>query len=287
MPPSFASYIAPARPGAALWRTGLGLVLIMVLYLALNLGAALVYTWVTDTRLSSGTAGQTPLSVLIMLGSFLPLIFAVVVVVRVVHHRDGWTLMGAHWGLDFLRAALLLILLHSAGLWLWHLGGGSTRANLDPTTWLLLLPLAIGATLIQTLAEELLFRGYLLQQLAARFVARWVWFALPALVFGFAHSQPTLFGEAWIYPVLAATVFGLIGADLTVRRGNIGMAWGLHFATNLFALTVVAAGPVMTGLALRSAPHQITELADRPWLLVGDLVPLLIAWTILRRTRGG
>lgn len=283
MPSPFERFVAPARPGAALWRLALGLGIISAVYIALNLGAALAIVGLTGRPPMTAVPGTTPVSALLMLLSFVPMVLGLILAVRLVHKRDGWSLLGEAWQSDFLRAAGLLILLYSSALLAWHLSGATTLPNLPPLTWVLLLPLAIGATLIQTLAEELLFRGYLLQQLAARFAARWLWFALPSLLFGFAHSQPGLLGDAWIFPVIAATVFGLIATDLTIRHGTLGMAWGLHFATNLFALTVVAAGPSMTGLSLRLAPHPVTELTDAPWLFLVDLLPLLFAWVLLRR----
>lgn len=284
MSPSFERFIAPARPGAALWRLALGFGLIAAVYTGTIFAATFAYGLVAGLPATAPLVpGRTPGGLLLMLASFAPLILGVVLAVRIVHRRDGRSLLGEAWLADFLRAALLLGLFYGGLLWLAHLSGQTTRPNLSPGLWLALLPLSLGAVLIQTLAEELLFRGYLLQQLAARFAARWVWRFLPALLFGAVHSQPGLFGDAWLFPVVAATLFGLIAADLTGRHGNIGMAWGLHFATNFFALTVVATGPAMTGLALRLSPHQVTDLPGMPLLMLADLAPLILAWAILRR----
>lgn len=283
MHPSFESYLKPVHAGAALWRLILGIFVITAVYLAGALGGVSAYVYFGGAPIDLTVPGRTAEEVLLLLVSFGPLILGIWLAAVMVHRRDLSSLMGEGWAEDFLRATLLLGLLYGGFLGLSHMSGLRTLPNMPLGAWLAILPLAIAATLIQTLAEEILFRGYLMQQLAARFTARWIWFAIPSLLFGAAHTEPDLYGNAWIYPVLAATLFGVIAADLTTRSGNLGHAWGLHFATNTLALTVIATGPAMTGLALRLSPHQVQDLADAPWMLIGDLSPLIIAWIVLRR----
>ena len=57
--------------------------------------------------------------------------------------------------------------------------------------WLSFLPLAMAGILLQTGAEELLFRGYLQQQFAARFKSAGPWLILPSVLFGLAHYDPS------------------------------------------------------------------------------------------------
>ena len=64
-------------------------------------------------------------------------------------------------------------------------------ARLRPTgEWLIGLIPALALILMQVAAEEVAFRGYLLQQLRARFRSPLVWAVLPALVFGALHFDP-------------------------------------------------------------------------------------------------
>lgn len=275
-------FVTPARPRAALWRLLVGLGLIGAVYLG---GAGLLLgglSWgVADPE--ALLRGEDPLGVLLLLASFAPLVFGIWLCVRLVHGRGFATLLGRDWFLPFLRGALLVGLLVAAELFLAHRAGFRSLPGLPVQLWLLLLPVALVATAVQTLAEELLFRGYLLQQLAARFASPLMWLVFPALLFGFAHAQPAEFGTAWFYPVIGATLFGLISADLTARSGSLGLAWGMHFANNTVALCLLATGPIMTGLALRISPHDMKDLAETPWIFALDLVPMLIAWAILRR----
>ena len=118
-------------------------------------------------------------------------------------------------------------------------------------TWAAWLPLALPALLLQTAAEEIAFRGYLMQGLAARFrspldlVAR-----SRRSLFGVLHWNPAEFGgNAWLV-ALSTAVIGLVLADVTVRTGNLSAAIGLHFANNVASLLVVALPSPLAGLSL-------------------------------------
>jgi membrane protease YdiL (CAAX protease family) len=93
---------------------------------------------------------------------------------------------------------------------------------------------------LQATAEELIFRGYLLQHLA-RLSRHWlVWAGLPSALFALLHWNPALGPrEQWFY--FAATfAFGLAAA-LTVRRtGSLATAIGMHWGSNVLAILVVA-----------------------------------------------
>lgn len=169
-----------------------------------------------------------------------------------------------------------------AAIALWHLFYDS-EPNLPAGIWLRFLPLALIAVAFQTLAEELLFRGYLQVQLAARFGRAMIWGGVPALIFGGLHYDPDTMGDAALFAVFAATAFGFVAADLTARTGSIGAAWGLHLVNNVVALTLVATSGTITGLGLRVTPYHVDSLAISPWMAVADLIPLLVSWILIRR----
>ena len=149
--------------------------------------------------------------------------------------------------------------------------------------WLFLLPFGLGAVAIQTGAEEVFFRGYLQNRLAARFRSPVIWLFVPSIAFGFAHFAPGLPGlNSWLYVAFAA-FFGVLAGDLTARTGSLGAAWGWHFANNSFAVLIVATEGSVTGLGLWRAEGGLTEpIPLSPWLLI-DLVIVLGIWLVLRR----
>ena len=138
------------------------------------------------------------------------------------------------------------------------------NARLRPTgEWLIGLLPALALILMQVAAEEVAFRGYLLQQLRARFRSPLVWAVLPALVFGALHFDPATYGlvNALAY-VANATAMGTLAAFVTIRTGNLGAAIGLHFGNNasmvLFGLEGELSGFSLYGVAMDPASGYAT-----------------------------
>ena len=96
------------------------------------------------------------------------------------------------------------------------------------------LPVVLLFTPLQCLAEELFFRGYLLQALG-----KWVrniWFA--SALNGFIFMLPHLFNPEVSYGVLPMAIcyfgIGFILALVTLRTNGLEVAIGVHVANNLF-----------------------------------------------------
>ncbi len=287
--PAFEAFIAPARAYPQLWRLFLGLILAIAVYLSFvavlfialyfGLGEANTSYWVD--RISS--AGS-PTATLLLLTTFLGMGLGPTVAARALHKRGIGSLFGDGSRLwrDFAISAAVIFGLSAISIFIW-LQSNTPEPNLNLTLWLRFLPLAILGILVQTGAEELLFRGYLQQQLGARFATPLVWLVIPSIAFGLVHLDPAGAGEnAWIV-VAAAAVFGLIAADLTAVTGSLGAAWGFHFANNTVAILFLATKGAIPGLALYTTPYAIDNAAVIRTLVIGDLVLLGLAWLILRR----
>ncbi len=128
--------------------------------------------------------------------------------------------------------------------------GMPERTDLPLSAWAMAFaPLAV-MVFLQASAEELIFRGYILQQLAARWRNPLVWAALPAFLFGLAHySSGAQLGIGWHY-VAVTLMFGLAAAALVWRTGSIAAAMGLHTGMNLFSLSGVGMEGVIEGTQL-------------------------------------
>lgn len=287
MTPLFDRYIAPARAYPQLWRLVLGLAIVAAVYFGwlAMLGGLL---WVLDglagleRRLGGIGAGNDPVAVLLLLTTFLGMGAGAWAAARLLHRRGLRSLTGRPAVVlrDFVLGAGVMVVL----------AGVATAAVLPllppllPATpvgiWLQFLPLALVGLLVQTGAEEVLFRGYLMQQLAARFRHPLVWMGLPALLFGLAHMSPDQTGLTAGLVVAATGLFGLIAADLTVRTGALGLAWGIHFVNNVFALLIISSMGGLGGLALFRLPPGGEWLL--PALLVADMVLLAMVWGVCR-----
>nr|WP_255697260.1 CPBP family intramembrane glutamic endopeptidase [Sinirhodobacter sp. WL0062] len=144
------------------------------------------------------------------------------------------------------------------------------------------LPVALPLLLIQVTAEEVVFRGYLLQQLGVRSARPLVWMALPSALFGVLHYAPGDFGANAIWPALWAFVFGCLAADLTARTGNLGAALAMHFATNFSSIFLVGLYGNLDGLALYTLVINNRDLASLAPYLATDFVGMLVSWLLAR-----
>lgn len=247
-------FIAPARLSAAPRLLLIGVFIVEAAYLA---SAYLIDPFLAVIPLADPievSRGDTPRGLLVQLSSFIILALAVLFVSRRLHGRGFISLIGPP------RQALRQLL--QVSLFLGALVVIVEFVPPDPTLldfadmrplpqWLALLPLALAALLIQTGAEELFYRGYIQQQLAARFAQPWVWLVLPSLLFAMAHYRPDLPPVAAFQYLIWAFFFGLAAADLTARSGTLGPAIGFHLVNNAMAFLVYGdAGAVDSGLAL-------------------------------------
>ncbi|MBM9593208.1 CPBP family intramembrane glutamic endopeptidase [Roseitranquillus sediminis] len=291
--PAFEAFVAPARRQPQLWRLLLGFVAMLAVY-ALSLagffgGLAFLHGRERALELASRLVEpDAPALALLLLATFAGMAAAPVVVARVLHGRGAGTLFGRAPRVlrDFVGAAAVVFAFYGLMIGLWALLHDA-RPNLAPERWLALLPLTVLGLIVQTGAEELIFRGYLTQQLAARFRTPLAWMLLPALLFGVAHYDPTVSGATALILIGGATLFGLAAADLTAVTGSLGAAWGFHFANNFVAIALLATEGTITGLSLYTTPYGIDTGGPVVWLLVADLALIVLAWalcrTVLRR----
>lgn len=287
--PAHAEFVAPARLRPALWRLALGLILVLAIY-AIGI-AAIFGILIAVSGLDGANAwmqrmavADTPTATLLVLATFIGMALGPMLAAKLLHRRPMMSLFGPRIRLlrHFAIAALICAVLN--GLTTLIPSTIVPSANLDLAIWASLLPLALVGIMVQTGAEELLFRGYIQSQLAARFSSPLVWMVMPSALFAVLHFQPGVMGDnAWIV-VAAVFLFALCAADLTARTGTIGAAWGFHFANNTAAILFLALEGPLSGLALYTVPMASIPPADlRPMLLWGMVVTVAI-WIVIRVT---
>ncbi|KPD13311.1 CPBP family intramembrane glutamic endopeptidase [Phaeobacter sp. 11ANDIMAR09] len=284
--PAHEALVAPGRSRPEVWRLLLGLGVIVLVSYGLNLVTFLGLLRITSLEwLIALEQGRTPLALLILLATFGFLTLGVALAARLLQNRSLLSLIG--------RPGLMLqqfILCGLAGLAVFatlfllppYDFGVPLVANLSWPVWLGLLPLSLLAVLVQVSAEELVFRGYLQQGLAARFQSPLIWLGLPAALFGAAHYMPQVAGDNALLICLWAMGFGLLMADLTARAGTMGPAIAVHFANNFVALLIFGSPSSLHGLALYLLPYEMSDVAAmRPWLIV-DCATMLVLWLAAR-----
>lgn len=275
--------VAPARAA----RTGLGwlvlgcVVIVMVSYM----GAVMFFEFVVTLIPGGGqelAGGANPVALLALLFGFVFWIIAMAVALPMVHRRELRPVLGLFVWPQFRAVFWAMLLLYGVLIILppWDLLS-DTVPNLPIARWLVLLPLGLLCILIQVTAEELIFRGYLQQQLAARFASPLIWMGVPSALFGLAHYDASMGSNAWLF-VIWAGVFGLLMADLTARSGSLGPAIAVHLINNIFALLVISPADSMSGLALYSYTFSLQDEAAVLTLLPVDFALMLVAWLTAR-----
>lgn len=278
--------VAQARPSAGLGRLAMGIALIVAGFVMLNV----VYFQIIlqfpdfDSLLVELSDGTTPRALWIMLANFLPLLVVLAVVLRMVHDRGLMTLFGPRilLRLDFQRVLRRLILLFVVVTLLPGSGFLDPARNMAFGAWLVLAPVSLILILLQVTTEELLFRGYLQSQLAARFNTPLVWMLLPSLLFGFLHYDPMTYGPNAVAIALWSVGFGLAAADLTARAGNLGPAIALHLANNVSALMITSTQGYWDGLALYVVAFGPEDVEMIRAVLPVEALMMLCCWLVAR-----
>jgi membrane protease YdiL (CAAX protease family) len=285
--------IERAREKAQLWRLCLGLLVVaMTSYLLTAtalpiLGGLFPGQWLWDLP-----TGATPTAMFVLLGSFLFITLGVALALRLLHQRPLVEVLGplplASW--QFLRVSGALLLLGLALLAVFvlfpvDLSGGRAEPlvqNMSIRLWLVLLLPALAAVLIQISAEEILFRGYVQQTLAARFRSPLVWLILPSALFAIGHYVPADAGDNAALIALWAGLFGVLMADLTARAGSLGPACAVHFFNNILAMLIFGSPTNLSGLALYLLPYELSDTVAVRQMLWLDGAIILLGWLAAR-----
>ncbi|MCA0273233.1 MAG: CPBP family intramembrane metalloprotease [Proteobacteria bacterium] len=282
-------YIAAARPRAQLWRLAPAALVIIFFYVAPVVGASTYLALTLGPEVAEAMQGRVvegafPGTMLIVLYSFTGLALGTLAAVRLVHRRGAGTLFGPSpraTAKDFLAVILPLAALHLLVAVL-ALSDSTLKPGLTFIDLLAYLPFALPGILIQSGAEELLFRGYLQQQFAARFRSPLIWMGVPSALFASGHYLPDTFGGGALAIVLWAFLFGCLAADLTARTGNIGAALALHAANNASAMLIIGLDGNLDGLALWTATVDMGAPDAFSLILAADFLMLLSAWLVAR-----
>ena len=262
-----------AKPTASLFRLAGGVAVFVAAVIAGGLLAGeIIWAMVPPEQRINWEqdldTATTPKAMLVNLYAFGIMAMALAVAVRLLHHRRWIGLIGAPglalW--DFIKVTKVLVIFQAVLFLLPTPFGLEMSLNMAVGLWLVYLPFTLIGVLIQTGTEELIFRGYLQSQLAARFKSAKVWIILPSVVFGLLHFNPSVDETAAWIVVFWAFCFGMAAADLTARSGTLGAAIALHFVNNAVIMAVVGAEGDFDGLALFTIPFDIADL------------DLLIAW---------
>jgi membrane protease YdiL (CAAX protease family) len=246
------AYLDLARQGkTGLWRYVLAIALMLFMWQVIGaLPGAFLILWVLldgNPLTTLSTTGQffgveSALSFTALMLASVFFMAGIVLVMRLVHQRSFQTLISPaqriSWKRFFQGFMVWLVLLGIISLGEAMLYPGRYVLTLDLSRYIPFVFLAIVLIPIQTSAEELFFRGYILQSVGMRLRNIWILSAISGFVFMVPHF---LNPEAQVnYPLMGLYYFliGAVLAYITLRDGRLELALGLHAANNLFSALV-------------------------------------------------
>lgn len=283
------------------WRPLLALLLGVVYYLTLSVVFGLLvmvpYLMISGAPLDQDALmelaipdTQRPISLLLTLGSVAMMIPAV----QLAMLSTGLSPVGRiwsvalriRWGLIWrtaLPALAALVVMNAIGFALEAAlaagRGGAAPPEAPVIDWGLAAwsaALILVLVPIQSAAEEMVFRGLLMQVIGSWLKSPWFAIVIPSVLFGFAHIY-----DVWGW--LSVVAMALIAGWISWRTGGLEAAISLHVINNWVAFGFMTAG-------VGGATAQ-TESSGGLGSLIGTVVGLLLyAWWVdrgFRRSGGG
>jgi membrane protease YdiL (CAAX protease family) len=150
------------------------------------------------------------------------------------HRRLAWLWSvwpGVRWRYAVLCLAVALVVVGAVSVYHWLAGPG-----LHPLPgWGWYAAVIVATTPLQALAEEVMFRGYLMQAFGVVWSQPWFPIVATAVVFALFHGtqNPWLFGSR--------LVFGLVAGVLVWRTGGLEAPVAIHIVNNLCAFGLAVA----------------------------------------------
>ena len=280
------SYLEWSKQGRGRWWHYLfGSIILMMLWSLGSLFSLPVF-FVDPAALGidTGVPAEAWTSALALLVSFAGLFFGVPIVVRLLHKRPWRTVITPYRQLNFrqiLRGAwywfvpmmvlnLLVSLLDSDGI----------KMTTDIGGWLRLVVVVLALVWMQTTAEELYFRGYLMQWVSLLSRNKWGIAVASGLLFTVPHlANPEVTSQGGLDALVMSSIYFTTGFGLgwvSAVSGTIELAIGAHWINNVMSFLLVSPEESVATGALFSDSSPDVYLAAAGNLLV---VIVFILWS--------
>lgn len=225
---------------------------------------------------------------LVTMSSFIPFVVATLLAVRLIHARPLKTLITSE---AYIRGGRILA---AAGAWMVIaavlslveslLYPGRYVLTFQPATLLVYAMFALIFVPIQTSAEELFFRGYLLQWMGLRLKNKWLLSFLNGVLFLLPHLANPELATGSILIGLGYFAMGFFLTLITLQDNGMELALGMHAANNLFAALFAN----YTVTALPSPSLFTVQVLDPVYSFVSLILGMSVFYMIFfRTTRSG
>lgn len=179
---------------------------------------------------------------------------------------------GVRWRYLLMTVVVAAVLLNAVMWAQWALGEMPAWTDGQPG-WASFLVLIILSSPLQAAAEEVFFRGYLLQAIGSASGRAWVGVVGSALIFALMHGlqNPALFAHR--------LVFGLVAGALVVVTGGLEAAIGAHIVNNIASYAYALFSVTVEQLRAVTA----ITWAEASWNILAFVLFGLAAWWLARR----
>lgn len=179
-----------------------------------------------------------------LLSMFAFALFGLYVVVKRIHHKSFLSIITAYnkirfnrfffafivWGILVVIVTLVSVVTDPAEMTL----------QFKPGNFAFLLVVSVLLMPIQTSAEEIIIRGYLMQGLALAFKNGIIPLIITSVLFGLLHMEnPEVKEYGWAIMLPYYTLFGAFLAAITLLDEGLELALGIHLANNLISSLLV------------------------------------------------
>jgi membrane protease YdiL (CAAX protease family) len=195
---------------------------------------------------------------LLMMG-FVFLIIALWVCVKFIHRRRFatlWSDQDRFRTKEFLKGLFIsLALFVLADLVIHYFQPNYHQWVFNPAKFWIYLPFALVLIPLQTLSEELFFRGYLYQSIGMGTKNPWIALLISATIFGLFHFGNTEMSISfWKMGIIYIGSGVMIGMSVLLSKG-IEFGWGFHLVNNLYLSTISTfPGSSLSGPTLYAIP---------------------------------
>jgi membrane protease YdiL (CAAX protease family) len=241
-------YLEAARSGRNdWWRYLISLPAILILWIFLGIIPVMllmVYVSLDGNPISDFsdarfTGVPVIMEFMVIMSSFIPFFAATLLAVRFIHARPLKTLVTGRarirWGRIFAGAGVWLAVASVISVVEAILFPGRYVPTFQPVTLLIFTILALVMIPIQTSAEELFFRGYLLQWMGLRLKNKWLLSLINGALFFLPHTaNPEMEVDSTLIG-LGYFAMGFFLTLITLQDNGTELALGMHAGNNLFA----------------------------------------------------
>lgn len=221
-------------------------------------------------------------TLLLMLIPFIVGLFVIIPLVKNLHQRSWIEVINGtktvRWKRFFFSAVVWTIIM-GITLWIHYLIAPQDYIlRFNPINLISLTIISLTLIPLQTFYEEFLFRGYLMQGIAAWTKNRWLSLIIPALIFGLMHIiNPEIKEYGFWLTMPQYILFGLLFGIMIIMDDGIETAMGAHAANNIFlCLFVTSKGSALQTYALFEKINIKATFFDSLELLITGCILILI-----------